>query len=114
MIYKLVLVFAMFLSIMGCTRDDIDRKTFSYQIQGINAYRGQDVSDLFDANGAPNAIKRLDDNRIMWVYYTNYRPVGGGELISYDNPPQSKIATACMVRVILEDNIVQQIFTNCS
>lgn len=28
----------------------------------------------------------MDDGAVMWVYYTNYRPVGGGEIISYDNP----------------------------
>ena len=92
----------------------LNSNSFSYQIQGINAYRGQNVAELFDANGAPNTVKRLDNNHVMWVYYTNYRPVGGGELISYDNPPQDKIGTSCMVKIILENNIVQQLFTNCS
>ena len=102
------------LGMMGCRSDDIDNKNFAYQIQGINAYRGQDVASLFDANGAPNDVKKLDNNQVMWVYYTNYRPVGDGELISYDNPSENNMETSCAVRVILEDDEVVQVFTNCS
>ena len=58
----------------------------AYQIQGIYAYKGQSVADLWEANGAPNVVKNLGDNTVMWVYYTNYRPVGGGEIISYNMP----------------------------
>ena len=114
MIYKWAMLIGALGGLCSCAGDDIDNKNFNYQIQGINAYRGQDVASLFDANGAPNAIKKLNNNRVMWVYYTNYRPVGGGELISYDNPSANSQATTCAVRVILEDNEVQQIFTNCS
>ncbi|MBQ2883568.1 MAG: hypothetical protein IJE43_07355 [Alphaproteobacteria bacterium] len=114
MIHKWAVILGAILGICGCARDDIDNRSFAYQIQGINAYRGQDVSSLFDANGAPNAVKRLGNDQVMWVYYTNYRPVGGGEMISYDNPPMGKTGTSCMVRVVLEDDVVQQVFTNCS
>ena len=72
------------------------------------------MASLFDANGAPNAVKKLDNGQVMWVYYTNYRPIGGGEIISYDNPSYNSGATSCMVRVILENDVVEQIFTNCS
>ena len=113
MIYRAVFILCILFTLTACKSNETNQN-YAYQIQGINAYKGQDVSSLFDANGAPNTIKRLEDNRIMWVYYTNYRSIGGGELISYDNPPTNKMATACMVKVILDDNIVQQIFTNCS
>jgi NAD(P)-dependent dehydrogenase (short-subunit alcohol dehydrogenase family) len=91
--------------------NELNTTTFIYECDLSNE---QDVSELFDANGAPNAVKRLGNDQIMWVYYTNYRPVGGGELISYDNPPVNKACTSCMVRVVLEDDVVQQVFTNCS
>ena len=57
-----------------------------YPLQGISTYKGQSVAELWDDNGAPNIVKNMDDGAVMWVYYTNYRPVGGGEIISYDNP----------------------------
>lgn len=112
MMYKWAMVLGAILGICGCA-GNIDRN-YTYQIQGINAYRGQDIESLFNENGAPNAIKKLGNNQIMWIYYTNYRPVGGGELISYDNPPPNKDATSCMVKIILEENSVDKIFTNCS
>ena len=112
--FKWAVILGAILGICGCANDDIANRSFAYQIQGISAYKGQDVADLFEANGAPNAVKRLDNNQIMWIYYTNYRPVGGGEIISYDNPPANKLGTSCMVRIVLENDIVQQIFTNCS
>ena len=114
MVYKLAIACSCLIGLCSCAKDDIDSKSFQYQIQGITAFRGQDVASLFDANGAPNAVKKLDNGQVMWVYYTNYRPIGGGELISYDNPSSNGGATSCMVRVILEDDIVEQIFTNCS
>ena len=114
MIYKWAMILGAVLGICSCSIDDIDSQKFSYQIQGINAYKGQDVASLFDANGAPNTIKRLNNNKMMWVYYTNYRPVGGGEIITYDNPQPNSKSTTCAVKVILKDNLVEQIFTNCS
>lgn len=113
MIYKWAMVIGAVLGICSCASDDISNRTYAYQIQGITAYRGQDVANLFDANGAPNAVKKLDKGQTMWVYYTNYRPIGGGELISYDTPSSGSGATSCVVRVILEDDEVQQVFTNC-
>ena len=100
MIYKWAVILGAILGICGCARDDIDNRSFAYQIEGINAYRGQDVSSLFDANGAPNAVKRLGNDQVMWVYYTNYRPVGGGELISYDNPSANSQATTIALLVV--------------
>lgn len=114
MIYKLVIIGGCLIGLCCCTKDDLDSKSFQYQIQGITAFRGQDVASLFDANGAPNAVKKLDNGQVMWVYYTNYRPIGGGEIISYDNPSYNSETTSCMVRVILENDVVEQIFTNCS
>jgi len=112
--HKIFLVLGIIFGICSCSSDDISNGSYSYQIQGITAYKGQDVSSLFDANGAPNAVKRLDNDKIMWVYYTNYRPVGGGEIISYDEPTNLNNATTCVVRVILSDDEVDQVFTNCS
>lgn len=113
MVYKWAMIVVAICGICGCAQDDISKKTYAYQIQGITAYRGQDVANLFDANGAPNAVKKLDNGQTMWVYYTNYRPIGGGELISYNMPSVVSGATSCVVRVILEDDVVQQVFTNC-
>lgn len=88
-------------------------KQATYQIQGIEAYRGQQVSDLFEANGAPNAVQNLSDGSIMWIYYTNYRPVGGGELITYNQPTNGQIGTSCLVKVILRQDLVDQVMSNC-
>ena len=84
-----------------------------YPIQGITAYQGQDVTSLLDDNGAPNTIQNLPDGKIAWIYYTNFRPVGGGELISYDNPSPQQAQTTCMVKVILYEDAVEQVISNC-
>ena len=71
----------------GCQWEQVtDRRTAYYPLQGISTYKGQSVAELWDDNGAPNIVKNMDDGAVMWVYYTNYRPAGGGEIISYDNP----------------------------
>ena len=75
------------LGMSGCQWEQVtDRRTAYYPLQGISTYKGQSVAELWEDNGAPNIVKNLDDGAVMWVYYTNYRPVGGGEIISYDNP----------------------------
>lgn len=75
------------LGMSGCQWEQVtDRRTAYYPLQGISTYKGQSVAELWDDNGAPNIVKNMDDGAVMWVYYTNYRPVGGGEIISYDNP----------------------------
>ena len=75
------------LGMSGCQWEQAtDRRTAYYPLQGISTYKGQSVAELWDDNGAPNIVKNMDDGAVMWVYYTNYRPVGGGEIISYDNP----------------------------
>ena len=75
------------LGMSGCQWEQVtDRRTVYYPLQGISTYKGQSVAELWDDNGAPNIVKNMDDGAVMWVYYTNYRPVGGGEIISYDNP----------------------------
>lgn len=75
------------LGMSGCQWEQVtDRRTAYYPLQGISTYKGQSVAELWDDNGAPNIVKNMDDGAVMWVYYTNYRPVGGGEIISYDSP----------------------------
>lgn len=75
------------LGMSGCQWEQVtDRRTAYYPLQGISTYKGQSVAELWDDNGAPNIVKNMDDGAVMWVYYTNYRPVGGWEIISYDNP----------------------------
>jgi hypothetical protein len=111
--YKMVIILGVIFSLCSCSSNK-KNINYAYQIQGINAYLGQDVASLFDTNGAPNTVKRLNNNQVMWIYYTNYRPLGGAELISYDNPPPNSTVTSCMVKIILENDIVKQVLTNCS
>ena len=71
------------LAVSGCeclTCGNGARRAY-YPVQGVNAYKGQSVTALFNTNGAPNTVKNLANGDIMWTYYTNYRPVGGGEMI---------------------------------
>lgn len=111
--YWWAVIIGAILGLNGCYWQRTTNEKMSYQIQGINAYRGQTLSDLYDINGAPNAVKNLDSGAVMWVYYTNYRPVGGGELISYNQPTNGQIGTSCMVKVIIQNDIVQQVMSNC-
>ena len=91
--YKIVFIIGAILGMLSCKNTNNPNTNYSYQIQGITAYKGQNVSSLFNDNGAPNDIKQLDNNKIVWIYYTNYRPVGGVELISYDQPQNINNAT---------------------
>ena len=85
-----------------------------YPVQGVNAYKGQSVTALFNTNGAPNTVKNLANGDIMWTYYTNYRPVGGGEMISYNNPPAGQAGTTCTVNVTISNDIVSNVQSvNC-
>lgn len=85
----------------------------SYQIQGISAHKGQTVSSLYDANGAPNVVRNLDNGSVVWIYYTNYQTVGGSELISYNQPTNANGGTNCSVQVILTNDLVEQVISNC-
>ena len=109
MIYRWAMIIGILLGICSCSKQ---HKVF-YAFDNIEAYQGQSISDLFDSNGAPNIVKKLSNNKIMWIYYTNYRPVGGGELISYDEPTNLNNTTTCAVRVILNNNEVEQVLSNC-
>ena len=110
MIYKWAMILGIILGVCSCS---VAKEKYSYQIQGIEAYKGQDVSDLLDINGAPNAVKNLSNGNLMWIYYTNYRPVGGGELITYTEPNNQSTGTNCIVKVIISNNTVMQVMSNC-
>ncbi len=85
-----------------------------YPVQGINAYKGQSVNSLFNTNGAPNTVRNLANGDVMWVYYTNYRPVGGGELISYNNLPAGQAGITCTVNVTISNDVVSNVQSvNC-
>ena len=108
----IILVGAIF-SLSGCQWEDTSEIEATYPISGINAYQGQDVSSLFEINGAPNSVQNLENGDVMWIYYTNYRPIGGSELISYDMPPNNTASTTCTVNVILKNDVVSQVMSNC-
>ncbi|MBP5698760.1 MAG: hypothetical protein J6W96_04475 [Alphaproteobacteria bacterium] len=108
----IVLVGAIF-ALSGCEWEEVTDIRATYPIQNITAYRGQSISSLFDDNGAPNTVDNLEDGRIVWTYYTNYQPVGGGELISYSQPTNMQQGTACSVKVIIYNETVEQVISNC-
>ncbi len=108
----IVLVGAIF-ALNGCSWEDVTDIRATYPIQGITAYKGQSVSSLFNDNGAPNDVQQLSQNRVLWIYYTNYRPVGGGELISYNQPSPAQQGTTCAVKVILYNDTVEQVMSDC-
>ena len=114
MIYKWAMLIGMLLGMCACQWKNITGSDRIYEIQGIQTYRGQDVSQLFNYNGAPNSVKRLKNGKVMWIYYTNYRPVGGGEIISFNEPTASQIAASCVVKVILYNNVVENVISNCN
>lgn len=90
-----------------------DREITYYPIQGISVYKGQSVANLWETNGAPNVVKNLDDGTVMWVYYTNFQPVGGGEMISYNTPAPNSTATTCSVKVLLRNDKVAAAYSDC-
>ncbi len=49
----------------------------------------------------------------MWVYYTNYRPIGGSEMISYDMPSPNNASTACSAKVLLRNDKVVAAYSDC-
>lgn len=114
MIYKWAMLIGMLLGMCACQWKNITGSDRMYKIQGIQTYRGQDVSQLFNYNGAPNSVKRLKNGKVMWIYYTNYRPVGEGEIISFNEPTASQIATSCVVKVIIYNNVVENVISNCN
>lgn len=109
MIYRWAMIIGILFGICSCTNQHKD----FYAFDNIEAYKGQSVSDLFDSNGAPNRINNLSNGSVEWIYYTNYRPVGGVEIISFDEPNSQNNTVNCTVRVIILNNIVQNIYSNC-
>lgn len=107
-----VLVSAVF-AMSGCQWEETSKTQATYPILGITAYQGQDVDALFEANGAPNTIQNLADGSVMWIYYTNYRPIGESELISYNIPNDNSSETSCSVKVILSNGLVTQVISDC-
>ncbi len=81
-----------------------------YPVQGINAYKGQSVSSLFETNGAPNQVQNLGNGSTMWTYYTTYRPFGSGEVISYNN---ASSGTTCTVKAVIKNDMVVDVNSNC-
>ena len=49
----------------------------------------------------------------MWIYYTNFQSVGGGEMISYNIPYPSSSAIKCSVKVLLRNEKVISAYSNC-
>ena len=90
-----------------------DRQITYYPIQGLSGYKGQSVANLWEANGAPNVVKNLDDGVVLWIYYTNFQSVGGGEMISYNIPYSNSSATTCSVKVFLRYDLVSAAYSDC-
>ena len=107
-----VLVGALF-TLSGCQWTGMTDTEQTYTIQGITAYQGQDVDSLFNTNGAPNTIQNLPDGSVVWIYDTNYRPIGNSELISYDVPNSNQTGTSCSVQVTLLNGLVTQVNSDC-
>jgi len=109
----IVLVGAVF-ALSGCEWQRTTDMQETFSVQGISAYEGQTVSSLFNDNGAPNKVQNMPDGSVIWTYYTNYQPVGGGELISYNIPTTLEAQTTCMVQVVIQnETVVQVIENNC-
>ncbi len=99
------------LAVSGCeclTCGNMSRRAY-LQTQGITAYQGQSMTSLFNTNGAPNTVQNLANGDVVWIYYTNYRPLGGGELISYNNPPAGTAGSTCTVKVTLHNDVVSNV-----
>ena len=107
-----VLVGALF-TLSGCQWMNTSDSETTYTFQGITAYQGQNVDSLFNTNGAPNSIQNLPDGSVMWIYYTNYRPIGNSEIISYDMPTNNQVGTSCSVQVTLLNGLVTQVNSDC-
>lgn len=99
----------------GCALKQTTDTQATYQIQGINAYKGQSANSLYADNGAPNVVQNIDNNgTVMWIYYTNYRQLSNGsEVITYNTLQADDGATTCAVKVILYQGSVQQIMSDC-
>lgn len=107
-----IMVGAIF-GLCSCQWSETTEAAAIYPIQGITAYQGQNVSELFDANGAPNSVQNMPNGSIVWTYYTNYQPIGGGELISYNIPQNNNSSTNCVVKVQLNNDVVSSVSSNC-
>ena len=107
-----VLIGALF-ALSGCQWMNSTEREETYTIEGITAYQGQDVDSVFNLNGAPNKIQNLADGSVMWIYDTNYRPIGNSEMISYDTSTDDSNSTSCAVEVILLNGVVTQVNSDC-
>ena len=99
--------------ILAACQWEQNKENAYYSLNGIAAYKGQSVSELWLANGAPNVIKNLDDGVVLWIYYTNFQSVGGGEMISYNIPFSNSSATTCSVKVFLRNDKVSAAYSEC-
>lgn len=81
-----------------------------YPVQGINAYKGQSVTALFETNGAPNQVQKLSDGSTVWTYYTTYLPLGMGEVISYNN---TSAGITCSVKTVIKNDMVTEVQSTC-
>jgi len=112
--YCWILLIGAVFALNGCEWQKTTDLRVTYPTQGISAYEGQTVSSLFNDNGAPNTVQNMPDGSVIWTYYTNYQPVGGGELISYDMPTNAQAQNTCTVQVTIQnDTVVQVIENNC-
>lgn len=112
--YWWIVLAAAIFAMSGCQWSETTETSVTYPTQGITAYEGQSVSALFNDNGAPNTVQNLTDGSVIWTYYTNYQPVGGGELISYDMPTDAQAQTTCTVQVMIKNNTVTEVISsNC-
>lgn len=110
--YWIALLVGAALGISGCECLTCSgrRAAPTYPQQGINAYRGQSMTSLFETNGAPNQVQKLADGGVMWIYYTNYQSAGKGEIISYNN---ASSGTTCTVKIVLRNDMVDNVISNC-
>lgn len=104
-----------FLGLCGCEwQRTTETKTTYYPIEGISAYKGQNASELFAANGMPNQVQNRTDGSVIWIYYNNYRPTGTGETITYNTPNGiGNTTTSCRVQILLRNDIVEEVASNC-
>jgi len=113
--YFIAAVFGAILGLTGC--EQTQNKNMSvgyYPAAGVTAYKGQSVSQVWENNGAPNVAKQLEDGKVLWVYYSNYRPVGGGEIISYDMPGITNNGSVyCSVEVMFTNDTVSNVRSDC-
>lgn len=117
---KNVIIFSLLLiaGLAGCQWYENKEDTTFYNEQGMNISQGMTTAQLMNMNGAPNMIQTLNDNTVIWIYYTSYQPLGQGEVITYGNMPPPPTPNGdfrtCGVRVKIIKNIVDTIDSDCN